>query len=90
MVALVRWERIVPRGLDNVFILALVLVLFQVSKASSISFFGWRLLGMLTTCNSLLGIVNGRLESWRSPLGTAWRSDHRGIAVFLLENGAKE
>ncbi len=33
MVALVRWESIVPRGLDNVFILSLVLVLFQVSKA---------------------------------------------------------
>jgi len=32
MAVLVRWERIVPRGLDNVFILSLVLVLFQVSN----------------------------------------------------------
>lgn len=32
MAVLVRWDRIVPRGLENVFILSLVLVLFQVSN----------------------------------------------------------
>ncbi len=32
MAALVRWDRIVPQGLDNVFILSLVLVLFQASN----------------------------------------------------------
>ncbi len=32
MAALVRWDRIVPQGLENVFILSLVLVLFQASN----------------------------------------------------------